>query len=371
MTCLYFITVVQKLTWIFGYNIFKYIIIFISGVYIFRKFPLIKRNLNYGITVFLGLFSVSTIYSAIHNIGNIKNRKVVLVTIIFLLTIWEFYMMLSYAKAKGKVKDILLLYKLLTIVTVIVTDIGVFFIPTLDNGNYLIGTKFSVVYLHILLITLYLVLNKTIKKRNNKSTLFFLMAITFLISLKVECATGIVGLIIYTICYINRGEFGRIFLSMKAFIISVLAVDSFAVVYEMVLNNRYIQNIISNVFHRSLTLTGRVNIYQQLPVILNTNLIWGNGCGSAYEIMQRYTPYADAQNGLAQWILQIGIVGTSLLFLTLAFCFKNSRKNFSDQGEVEFAILIFMFIVLSAIEITFDTLFIIVVLLMEAVSGDN
>lgn len=371
MTCLYFITVVQKLVWISWYNTLKYTILFICGIYIFRNFPLIKKNLDNKLTGALGVFSVSASYSAVNNFENIKNRNVILATTVLLLSIWEFYLMIACAKGKGKTKNVVHLYKNLTAITIAVTDVGVLFVPTIDNGNYLIGTKFSVTYLHILLVALYLASNKANQKKDNRAVLTLLITLSVLISLKVECATGIIGLLIYIVCYLNKEQFSKFFLSAKTFIVSILVVDSFAVAYEMILNNRYIQNIISNVFHRSLTLTGRANIYQKLPIILETNLIWGNGCGSAYEIMQRYTPYADAQNGVAQWIIQVGVVGTIALFIALALCFTNPQKNLTNRGEVEIAILIFVFIVLSAIEITFDTMFIALVLLLGYLRLEN
>ena len=87
--------------------------------------------------------------------------------------------------------------------------------------------------------------------------------------------------------------------------------------------------------------------------------------------MQRYTPYADAQNGVAQWIIQVGIVGTIALFGALALCFRNFQKSLTNQGEVEIAILVFVFIVLSSIEITFDTMFIVLVLLVGYLKLEN
>ena len=371
MICIYYITVVQKLVWISWYNTLKYTILFICGVYIFRNLPLIKKNLDHKLTGALAIFSMCAIYSAINNVENIKNRNVILVTIVLLLSIWEFYMMLACAKGKGKTKNVVHLYKNLTAITIAVTDIGVLFVPTIDNGNYLIGTKFTVTYLHILLVALYLASNKANQKKNNRVVLTLLITLSVLISLKVECVTGIVGLLIYIVCYLNKEQFSKLFLSARAFIASILVVDSFAVAYEMVLNNVYVQNIISNIFHRSLTLTGRAYVYQKLPIILETNLIWGNGCGSAYEIMQRYTPYADAQNGVAQWIIQVGIVGTIALFGALALCFRNFQKSLTNQGEVEIAILVFVFIVLSSIEITFDTMFIVLVLLVGYLKLEN
>lgn len=164
MTCLYYITIVQKLVWISWYNPLKYAILFICGIYIFKNFPLIKKNLDNKLTGALGVFSVSAIYSAVNNFENIKNRNVILVTTVLLLLIWEFYLMIACAKGKGKTKNVVHLYKNLTAITIAVTDVGVLFVPTIDNGNYLIGTKFSVTYLHILLVALYLASNKANQK---------------------------------------------------------------------------------------------------------------------------------------------------------------------------------------------------------------
>lgn len=367
----YYITIVQKLVWFSYYTVFKCLVLIITAIFLFTRFYYIKKSLDAKITIFLILFSLSIVYTSMINTQNIKTRNVFLVTITLMVTIWEIYFLIAYAKTKKLINPLINLYFKLTLITTIIVDIGVLFVPTIEDGNYLIGTKFAVVYLHLILLTFYLMIKNIEKKGVNWIIFGILCLITIEISIIVECMTGIVAILIYILCYCNKNVFKKIFYSAKGFIVSILLVDSFAIIYNVILSNVHIQNIISNVLNRSLTLTGRIYIYEQLPLILGTNLVWGNGCGSAYEIMQRFTPYADAQNGLAQWILQIGIVGTMLLFLILLCPFINSNKKFLKNGATEILILIFVFIVLSSVEITFDMLFITLIFIFYGLQEKN
>ena len=91
---------------------------------------------------------------------------------------------------------------------------------------------------------------------------------------------------------------------------AILAGSSlFVVLYEVVLLNPYVQTLITTVLKRSLTLTGKNNIYMQIFLnVLKKSLVYGGyGYGSSYEVCVKYLYYADTQNGILEWILQTGI----------------------------------------------------------------
>lgn len=98
------------------------------------------------------------------------------------------------------------------------------------------------------------------------------------------------------------------------------------------------------------------------------------------EVHTRYARgigYADTQNALMEWLLQIGILGTSILFIILSYCMKKyyklilkSKNNLKEYSWI--LSFIYVYIILGIIEITYDMQFIGMILILYSISiGKN
>lgn len=127
--------------------------------------------------------------------------------------------------------------------------------------------------------------------------------------------------------------------------------------YEFILSNVYVQDFVINVLHRSLTLTGRTDIYPLLLSVMRKRIWFGYGYGTTYDISVRYFGYADTQNALSEWIIQIGVIGVAFIFLLLFNIFKKAKKeNLSSRWNYSLILYIYVLTILGTVEISFGRL---------------
>ena len=138
---------------------------------------------------------------------------------------------------------------------------------------------------------------------------------------------------------------------------------SFLIIYQIgfLLQSKPVQYVIINVLHEDLTLTGRMNIYNEISNILLEHKWLGYGYGKSYDIIMSRIGYADSQNALMECIINYGIVGTGVLLLIFYFSIKLSNGN-----ERKFYIMIYLYamVVMGVVEITINLLFMFAVSMM-------
>ena len=190
----------------FNYNLFKYALIIIVGVLlvsdfngrIFRK----NRKINYIIICFC---CIVVIFSFV-NRGNLE-RNPFLASVVFVGILLENTFVVEKFSYIGKMNLLIEVFYKMTLIVVVVTDV----LAVIGNsvyshgGNYLIGTKFQVVYLHFFLIAFFMTYKGAILKKStkeayvNKMKMIFYVALTWGIALKTSTATGVVGTVVLLI----------------------------------------------------------------------------------------------------------------------------------------------------------------------------
>lgn len=238
---------------------------------------------------------------------------------------------------------------------------------------FLVGTKFQVVYMHFYLISFFIA-DKNVRLRTVRESslnnailvLFFIMTMTM--SIELGAATGIVGTVaLLLFLWLNEKNIG-LFLSGKIFFVALMASLLFVVFVEVILSNSVVTYVITQLLGKDVTLTFRTVIYSMLPNIMKGHWLWGFGYGTGYEVLMRYG-IVDAQNGVFEWIQQIGIFGTVLLVMWLCIAMKRPKNdykiNYSDVRSL--TALIYVFVSLATVEITFSSDFLATVVLLYGI----
>lgn len=330
-------------------------------VLIYMLFKLFKKKF-FWVNVILFSFVLLMMMSGVSNYGSLNTVNPLLSSFLISIRIIGLFLMIEYLTEINQFYSLIVIYSRLTFIFVIFNDIIILIFPTLTSNMepyYFIGNKFAVIYTHLQLLVLLLV-RKNVEQRNCYKIYIILLAfLTAFMALRVECMTGLTGLIIFISFCILIKVTQNIFYNPAVFFASLIVSSLFVIAYEIILRFPLIQNLIISVFNRSLTLTGRTYIYANLFQILKEHWLWGYGYGSSYEICVKYLHFADTQNGIFEWILQSGIFVTAclvILLLVIINLYKKSKER--REYFIPVLALLYTFLVLSSVEITIDMHFI-------------
>ena len=357
-----FLTQFVTLPYFPWYNTMKYISIVIAGLYVITRGKcVIKRKyalINLLALVFCGML----LWTSFKNRDQITSRNPFLAAIVFIALFLMFLFFMEIMIEDNKVQQVLNLFYRMTLGILLVNDILVLTFPNLYlsfGENYFIGTKFEVVYLHFLLICLYMAKAKDNRHRN----LVFggMLLWTFFIGVQVKCSTGLVGtaIMIILIIAINRKE--DMFLS-PTFYAAVQAICfGFVFFCETVLSNPMVENFIVNILGKSATMSGRTNIYIKVPMILTSHRAWitGFGYATSYELGRELGGFPDTQNGILEWIWYAGIP-TTIIMLVLFMVILYASKNAISGNAIKMrSLLVFLYLltILGTVEITITKMY--------------
>ena len=155
------------------------------------------------------------------------------------------------------------------------------------------------------------------------------------------------------------------------FSISLVSTILFVVIYSIVLDSSLVKFIVQQVFDRDISLTGRTNIYKLLGTVL-TNDIWtGYGYGINYSVSKALFNYDNTQNGLMEWILQVGIIGTSFLVLFLYVLFFRISKAKPSTAIIPILSFIYVLTIIAMIEISLDLFYFMAIGLLYGMALDE
>ncbi|MDJ8944481.1 hypothetical protein PTN97_10545 [Clostridium perfringens] len=341
------------------YYHFKYVVLFIVSIFLAFNYNVIfnKKYKTVNLILFMYLFMV--LLSSYINKNNELSRDSFLSAIVLVAMILEVFLLFEYFSIKGKVDKLICTLYYLVLFYLILTDIIMIIKPTLyiEKGMYyLIGNKFTVSYLHLQCIILYLQKNKNNFNLRQKILLFIHCLITLLVCIYVECSTGIMGFFIMLLYIIIGRKHGTILKNPKNILLTILISSSILILFSGILNNKFIAFFIENILHEDITLTGRMTIYSKLAVVFSDHICFGYGVGSSFDIIMKTIGAPNTQNGVLECILEQGIISVSLLMVLIYVIFKKIQKS---SEKVVVVTILYIYAVLSSIEITLDISFII------------
>ena len=342
-----------------GYNQFKYAVLFITGIYLLFQYKLFLHRKNTVVNI-TAVYLVLVLISACINRDTIQTRDVLMAAIVYAVIVLELFFLFELFNIKGKTFKLVETFYYLALFYVLLTDLILVLMPGLyvENGQYyLIGNKFGVSYLHIELIAFYfqkIKLSGEIKRKNRIIGILYGILALF-ISIRVECSTGIVGIIIFTLMIIHSKYRNRIYKRPIVIVVVILAFSFILLLFSGILNNKYLSFFIGQVLHEDITLTGRMSIYANIADVFTNHLLWGYGYGSSFEIAQKILSAPNVQNGLLECVMQMGLLATICLIWLIYKIFSETKTENKNYPSV---IMIFTYAALASVEITFDLSFI-------------
>lgn len=213
---------------------------------------------------------------------------------------------------------------------------------------YFVGEKFNLTYLHLLAVILYCLKNKT-RLSQKRFKLVGMLIWLLLISVFSECSTMIVGTITLIILILMGEKIINILQKPLFAIFFLIICDLILILNYSITQIPVVRAFIENILNESTDLTGRVNIYAKIALILRESKWLGVGIDNNYAVAMKITHAADVQNGLLDVLLSYGWVGIVLLVLFFMYVVNRAKK--SEQKITLY--VIYLFIALSSIEITF------------------
>lgn len=240
--------------------------------------------------------------------------------------------------------------------------------------TYLFGNKFMVAYLHMQTLGFIATFKKM--SRNNVNhfiglDVLFYGVFGIIMCARVNCATGIIGntVVLILLCAPLSKKVKMVLAKPTTMLLMLLVVNILIVGSDVLIQMPVVRNLIINVLHKDLTLTGRNKIYAMLPAIYTDHWILGYGYNS--DIFAGLIGYGNAQNGILQYILDCGLVGAGAFILNW---FKSVKTDVAEASKIWPAIcVVYGFIFCASVEVCFKFNFILTLAVISTMSltGDN
>ncbi len=272
--------------------------------------------------------------------------------VLYVLNFFSSILYYQYLKRCNKCAVFLKYFMAIMFAYAAISNINVLII---SDSNYLVGNKFYVCYLNLYAITLYCFYYPVFDKKKVFLFRTFIL-ISILIAVKTECTTAILGsLLMYCFFLKLRYKFMLRLYDWKTFLYGLIFFDVIFFFFTMTfLDNPIMRFIIVDVFGEDMTLTGRLDIYAAVGGLLAECPLWGFGVNNAHMMTVMYGVGSNAQNGILNYMLEVGILGVVASFLLLFEMLKKSKENYGAYAMICFT---YIMLVLSSIEITFTTYF--------------
>ena len=301
------ISLIQRITSWQGFYYIRWGMAIILFLFLLLNIKVIvKKDLNLFLLLFIIIFCCCSIYSSYLN----RNGNMFHVGVFNVVFFIDTFGTLKYIKERNKTSIcidticiVLGMYCFLNDILMIIFHSQFF-----GNGKFLLYSKFLVAYLHMVLIVLY-------ASKNNKKNkfLFALWCLTIFICIYMECSTGIQGTVIMLILYLLPENFLLVFKNQFVAIATMIGCSVLLILKNAIIN---------------------------IPVV-------------QYLIISQYEAAPDAQNGLIDWLISYGSIGTVVLLIIVFLCFVKAKKNYNLclMG------MLYVFFILGSVEIVFDIIF--------------
>lgn len=343
----------------------------------------LRRKAYMNIFAFWGLFFVLATYSSYVTKDIVPVYNPVTANLLFQAYVFEGLCLVVYALATDRTKamvDFLLMY---IGVLIVLTDLMMFggiryYIGIFET--YLVGSKFDVTYLHMNFVAVFCVRLKLTRQTKQETRLptailVTMSAIILLIGVRVDCNTGMLGALAQIALIYACDRWPKIVArrlgSPRTFLMALLISVLFAYYVTWILNLPAVKHLIVDVMHRSLTLTGRTDIYTAYPIVMRDNWNWGFGYGNAYPVSWENFGYTDTQNALLEWILQIGVISTVAMVLIFYVIMVFYRRKSSMTSAAPLLALLYVYILLGTVEITMNNNFWLFMLMLFMLACDD
>ena len=231
--------------------------------------------------------------------------------------------------------------------------------------TYLVGTKFNVAYLHMNLLTMWFVRSKLRPRKVRFAKAKVLLTALFIMAIcvRVDVMSGVLGCLALIVLFILSGKpKGRKLakLASPTVLMATIALSIvFAFIANWVINIPAVRFVVEDVLKRDTTITGRLNIYEDFAANMQGHWVAGYGLGNSNAVSTRLFGYENVQNGVLDWVLQVGVFATGALMAMIVVVFRqlSRRRGQALAPIMPLVSLMYMYIILGMIETTMDMSF--------------
>lgn len=244
------------------------------------------------------------------------------------------------------------------LIAAVANDMTVFISPVHEaDTEYLLGNKFAVGYIHMLLLGLYSTLLTKRKGylRYNWGLFWLIFAESIIVIYQADTMTCLLGLVVVAVisALVPKSITSKLS-SGLACVVTLIGINVVFFGTGMMLENEFVQYFITEVLGRSLNLTGRTAIYDELRAIIQMSPYVGWGYGSS--IVSQFVGYGNAQNGIMELLVTYGVFGT-LGFLLVLIALLPGRKNRNRMEAHGLVAVLYGMFFTSLVEISFGIMF--------------
>lgn len=354
------------------FSLIKYPLLLVGGMSLLYAANIILKNFRkkkyFYVLMAVAAFCAMLVLTAFANRSPRIGSNPMYSTVRLILYLIELFLLAVWAAEAGKSEQVMDFVFHYVLILVLITDLLFFTrILVFYSGRheiYIVGTKFSVSYLHMNLVTLWFVHKNMRLSREaiTKRRIFLLIIFVLAVSIRVDCMTGVIGCVALMVFFamLNtrvQRQFVRFTHPLFLFLV-LIASAAFPFVAEKLLSLPVIRYVIEELFGRSSTLTGRLSIYIEFFERTKGNLLWGFGYGNGNAVSERLFGVANAQNAILQWVLQVGVPTTLALCTLMLLIFGQMFKSNKQREIMPLAVLIIVYIIMGTVETTFNMSFI-------------
>lgn len=233
--------------------------------------------------------------------------------------------------------------------------------PNGTEITYFFGYKFMTSYYFMMWLALFRVKNhkKIESERNYKILYVALILVLFGICKWLYCSTTMLASLVFLAEFVLPKKAKRFLMNPITIIIIVIIAGLVPFVIETIMGIPFVQYFITEVLHKSATLTGRLAIFDSIGVVVSRHILLGHGYGNV--AIANQVGYGNAQNGLMQFIVDYGFIGVSLFMYILYKCVKKEKLSEEIEGLY---IILYALIVCSIVEISYNYIFYLVLFMI-------
>lgn len=350
------------------FSMVKFPLLYGGGLCMVGRIPFILGNVRkkkyFYVILTLVSFCALLLVSAFFNRDPVYGSDSMHHTVRMVLFLVELFALMIWIGETDKVEqtvDFLFRYVLLL---VIVTDVLFLTgIKTFYSGRheiFLIGTKFTVSYFHMNLLSLWFIRNNMHQYRQDRTKRMAILLVPFLlaVSVRVDCMTGVIGCLTLLVFFLLMNtRFQEYFLQLSSpvwLVIFLLASVIFPFIAQKIVDIPVVTYLLESVMSRSTTLTGRLGIFETFLYKTHGHLLWGYGLSNGNVAAERLFGCANAQNALLQWVLEAGLAVMLALVVLMVIIFHQLSGSPRRYRMMPMVMLLYVYIILGMVETTFD-----------------
>lgn len=345
-------TLIQRIcSWDMFFYVRWFLVIILCGI-LFCNLNYLRSRNNQLIELVLVAFAICSVISSYTNRSG-GMLHVGIFNLLFILTLFASMKYISNVETTdiciNTVFGLLFIYCTLN-------DLFMFALPEkfMGSGYYILNNKFYIAYLHIVLLAFY-----GCRKKINRVFYFVMWIASIIVCSNMGSSTGITGLVVmFILSHIPYGWYEKLKKPVVA-LASMLVCSVILLIKDSILTLAPVQFIVTTLLNESLDLNSRTYIYAVLGKVLQLKPWFGFGAENNFNACQKFLLISrgeaapDAQNGLADWLISYGRIGTILLIVLVTLCFKKANNN----NNYMLMIGLYAFFVLSSVEIDYDIIF--------------